>query len=290
MASIIDDLKMQYKFGGITQRLIYWNIACFILSYVFFGLLRLVNIDIDFLQYVSLSSNPVDLLWKPWSIISYSFFHSDFFHIFFNLIILNFSGQLFLTFFNQKQLLGLYVLSAIFAGLVFVSSFYLMNIIAPIVGASAAIMAILVAVTTYSPLMNVRLLLVGNVKLWQITVVILLIDLLQIRLENSGGHIAHLAGAFFGFIFIKLLQNGTDLSKIVSTIIDFFVNLFAKSPSTPFKKVHRNYKKPIDKSTSKIVTKDITQQQIDEILDKISRSGYDCLTKEEKEFLFKVGK
>lgn len=290
MDSIIDDLKMQYKFGGMTQRLIYWNIACFILSYVFFGLLRLVNIDIDFLQYVSLSSNPVDLLWKPWSIISYSFFHSDFFHIFFNLIILNFSGQLFLTFFNQKQLLGLYVLSAIFAGLVFVSSFYLMNIIAPIVGASAAIMAILVAVTTYSPLMNVRLLLVGNVKLWQITVVILVIDMLQIRLENSGGHIAHLAGAFFGFIFIKLLQNGTDLSKIVSTIIDFFVNLFAKSPSTPFKKVHRNYKKPIDKPTSKIVTKDKTQQQIDEILDKISRSGYDCLTKEEKEFLFKVGK
>ena len=290
MASIIDDLKMQYKFGGMTQRLIYWNIVCFLISYVFFGLLRLVDIDVDFLQYVSLSSNPEDLIWKPWSMISYSFFHSDFFHIFFNLIILNFSGQLFLTFFNQKQLLGLYVLSAVFAGLVFVSSFYLMNIIAPIVGASAAIMAILVAVTTYSPLMNVRLLLVGNVKLWQITVVILVLDLLQIRMDNSGGHIAHLAGAFFGFVFVKLLKNGTDLSNIVTTIIDFFVNLFRKSPSTPFKKVHKNYKKPSEKSTSRIVTKDKTQQQIDEILDKISRSGYDCLTKEEKEFLFKAGK
>ena len=290
MGSIIDDLKMQYKFGGMTQRLIYWNIACFLVSYVFFGLLRLVDIDVDFLQYVSLSSNPVDLLWKPWSIISYSFFHSDIFHIFFNLIILNFSSQLFLTFFNQKQLLGLYVLSAIFAGVVFVSSFYLMNIIAPIVGASAAIMAILVAVTTYSPLMNIRLLLIGNVKLWHITVVILLIDLLQIRMENSGGHIAHLAGAFFGFVFIKFLKNGTDLSKIVSTIIDFFVNLFKKSPSKPLKTVHKNYKKPAEKPASRIVTKDKTQQQIDEILDKISRSGYDCLTKEEKEFLFKAGK
>ena len=290
MASIIDDLKMQYKFGGMTQRLIYWNIVCFLISYVFFGLLRLVNVDVDFLQYVSLSSNPEDLLWKPWSMISYSFFHSDFFHIFFNLIILNFSGQLFLTFFNQKQLLGLYVLSAVFAGLVFVSSFYLMNIIAPIVGASAAIMAILVAVTTYSPLMNVRLLLVGNVKLWQITVVILVLDLLQIRMDNSGGHIAHLAGAFFGFVFVKLLKNGTDLSNIVTTIIDFFVNLFRKSPSKPFKKVHKNYKKPAEKTISRIVTKDKTQQQIDEILDKISRSGYDCLTKEEKEFLFKAGK
>ena len=290
MASIIDDLKMQYKFGGMTQKLIYWNIACFLVSYVLFGLLGLVNIKIDFLQYVSLSSNPFDLLWKPWSIISYSFFHSDFFHIFFNLIILNFSSQLFLTFFNQKQLLGLYVLSAVFAGIVFVSSFYLMNIIAPIVGASGAIMAILVAVTTYQPLMNVRLLLVGNVKLWQITLVILVLDLLQIKMDNSGGHIAHLTGAFFGFVYVKLLQNGTDLSKIVSTIIDFFVNLFRKSPSKPFKKVHKNYTKPAEKTISRIVTKDKTQQQIDEILDKISRSGYDCLTKEEKEFLFKAGK
>lgn len=290
MASIIDDLKMQYKFGGITQKLIYWNIACFLVSYVLFGLLGLINIKIDFLQYVSLSSNPVDLLWKPWSIISYSFFHSDFFHVFFNLIILNFSSQLFLTFFNQKQLLGLYLLSAVFAGIVFVSSFYLMDIIAPIVGASGAIMAILVAVTTYQPLMKVRLLLVGNVKLWQITLVILVLDLLQIRMDNSGGHIAHLAGAFFGFVFVKLLENGTDLSKIVSTIIDFFVNLFKKSPSKPLKTVHKNYKKPTEMATSRIVTKDKTQQQIDEILDKISRSGYDCLSKEEKEFLFKAGK
>ena len=290
MSSILDDLKMQYKFGGITQKLIYLNIACFLISYVVFGLLRFVNIDIDFLQYVSLSSDPMDLLWKPWSIVSYSFFHSDFFHIFFNLIILNFSCQMFLTFFNQKQLLGLYLLSAVFSGLVFVFSFYFMNIISPIVGASGAIMAILVAVTTFQPLMNVRLLFIGNVKLWHVTVVILLIDLIQIQSGNSGGHIAHLAGAFFGFIYIKLLQNGTDLSKIVSNLLNFFVNLFTKSPSTPFKKVHRNYKKPIVNTASKIVTKDKTQQQIDEILDKISRSGYDCLTKEEKEFLFKVGK
>ena len=197
MASIIDDLKMQYKLGGITQKLIIWNIACFIVSYVIFGLLQ-----IDFLQYVSLSSNPIDFLWKPWSILTYSFFHSDFFHIFFNLIILNFSGQLFLTFFNQKQLLGLYILSAIFAGVVFIISFYLMNINSLIVGASGAIMAILVATTVYQPLMNLRLMFIGNVKLWHVTLVILLIDVVQLRVENSGGHIAHLAGALFGFIFV----------------------------------------------------------------------------------------
>ena len=288
MASIIDDLKMHYKFGGMAQRLIYWNIACFLVSLVFFYQFKVGAFD--FPNWIALSSEPLVFITKPWTLLTYSFFHDGFGHIFFNMLVLNFSSSLFLTFFNQKQLLGLYVLSAIFAGIAFVLGYYLLNLSASIVGASGAIMAILVAATTYSPLMNVRLLLIGNVKLWHITLVILVIDLMQIRLDNSGGHIAHLAGAFFGFIYIKLLENGTDLSKIVSTILDFFVNLFSKSPSTPFKKVHKNYKRPTAMPTSKIVTKDKTQQQIDEILDKISRSGYDCLTKEEKEFLFKAGK
>jgi hypothetical protein len=194
-----------------------------------------------------------------------------------------------LTFFSAKQYLGLYILSAIFSGLIFALGFNLMHLSGAVVGASAAIMAILVAATTFSPLMNVRLLLVGNVKLWHITAVILILDLMQFRLENSGGHISHLAGAFFGFVFVKLLQNGIDLSKIVSAVIDFFFNRFRK-PSTPFKKVHKNYKKPIEKPSSRIVVKDKKQQQIDEILDKISQSGYDSLNKEEKEFLFQAGK
>ena len=146
------------------------------------------------------------------------------------------------------------------------------------------------ATTNYSPLMNVRLLIIGNVKLWQITLAILVIDLMQIRIENTGGHIAHLAGAFFGYLFIKSLQNGTDWSKIVSSLQETFQSVFNNSNKTPFKKVHKNYKKPDEKSASRIVVKDKTQQQIDEILDKISKSGYDCLTKEEKEFLFKAGK
>ena len=288
MSSIIDDLKSHYKFGGIAQRLIYWNIASFLVSLVFFYQFRVGAFD--FPNWLALSSEPAVFIVKPWTLLTYAFFHDGFGHIFFNMIVFNFSSTLFLTFFTQKQLLGLYVLSSIFAGIAFVIGYYFLNISASIVGASAAIMAILVAATTYSPLMKVRLLLIGNVKLWHITLVILVIDLMQIRMDNSGGHIAHLAGAFFGFIFIKLLQNGTDLSKIVSNIINFFVNLFSKSTSTPFRKVHKNYKKPTQKPVSKIVTKDKTQQQVDEILDKISRSGYDCLTKEEKEFLFKTGK
>ena len=288
--NIIDDLKLQYNMGGIVTQLIFWNVALFVLPWLFFALLFLLGVNIDYIHYVSLSSNPADLLWKPWSLLSYAFFHSGIMHIIFNMIVMNFSGRLFMMYFTSKQLLGLYILSAIFAGICYILVFYVLSINAPIVGASAAIMAILVATTTYHPLMDLRLLIIGNVKLWHITAVIIIVDLMQLRSENMGGHISHLSGAFFGFIFIKLLQNGTDLSTVVTRVIDFFANLFKKNTSTPFKKVHKNYSKPLVKSVSKIVTKDKSQQQIDEILDKISQSGYDSLTKEEKEFLFKVGK
>ncbi|MEN2400458.1 rhomboid family intramembrane serine protease [Flavobacterium sp. MC2016-06] len=285
--NILDDLKLQYKLGGTAMRVIYWNIACFLISLVFYNF---SSGGFAFPDWLALSSDPQVFLFKPWTFLTYAFFHDGFLHLFFNMMVLNFASTLFLTYFTQKQFLGLYILSAIFAGVAFALTFYFLDISAPIVGASAAIMAILVAATTYQPLMNVRLMFLGNVKLWHITAVILVLDLMQFRLANSGGHISHLAGALFGFIYIKLLQNGTDLSIIITKIIDFFVNLFQKSPSTPFTKVHKNYQKPTQKVTSRIVTKDKTQQQIDEILDKISKSGYDCLTKEEKEFLFKAGK
>ncbi|WP_366187086.1 rhomboid family intramembrane serine protease [Flavobacterium ovatum] len=286
--NILEDLKVQYKLGGIAYRLIYWNVGCFLISLVFFYQYQGGNFN--FPSWIALKTDPAPFIYAPWTFLTYAFFHDGFLHLLFNMIILNFSSQLFLTYFTQKQFLGLYFLSAIFAGAVFVGSYYFMNISSGIVGASAAIMAILVAVTTYQPLMNVRLMLIGNVKLWHITAVILILDLMQFRLGNTGGHISHLSGALFGLVFIKLLQNGTDLSKLVSGVIDFAANLFNKSGKMPFKKVHKNYSKPIEKRESRIVTKDKSQQQIDEILDKISQSGYDSLTKEEKEFLFKVGK
>ena len=286
--SIIEDLKLQYRIGGISNKMIYWNVGFFIVSVPLFYQFKLGIFDYP--NWLAVSSEPNVVLYKPWTLVTYAFFHYGFFHLFFNMMILNFSSRLFLTYFTQKQYLGLYFLAAIFSGLVFVLSFYLLGNSAMMVGASAAIMALLVATTTYQPLMEIRLLLIGNVKLWHITAVLLLIDLLQIQMSNTGGHIAHLSGAFFGYIYIKLLQNGTDLSRIVTNIITFFATIFDKKKATPFKKVHVNDKKTIVKKESKIVIKDKTQQQIDEILDKISQSGYDSLTQEEKEFLFQSGK
>jgi membrane associated rhomboid family serine protease len=291
--SILEDLKMQIRVGGIVTQLIFWNIAFFVIPVAFFGIASLFAIKIDYLHYVSLSSNPIDLLWKPWSLVSYAFFHADFFHVVFNLLMLNFAGQLFLTFFNSRQFLALYFISVVFSGLFFVLSYrvlpILQNIDTALVGASAGIMAILFATIAYAPFMNLRLFLFGNIKLWYIGVVLLVIDLFQLSLNNTGGHLAHLAGAFFGFLYVFFLKRGTDLGAWFSFSIDFFKN-FGNSKATPFKKVHRNYVTPPIKKESKIVTKDKIQQQIDEILDKISRSGYDSLSKEEKAFLFKAGK
>lgn len=284
MNSIIDDLKFQYRVGGIANKMIYWNVGFFLLSIIFFYQFK--SGVFDFPNWLAISSEPTTVLTRPWTLLTYAFFHYGFLHLFFNMMVLNFSSRLFLTFFTQKQYLGLYILSAIFSALFFVLSFYFLHQTSSMVGASAAIMALLVATTTYQPLMEIRLLLIGNVKLWHITAVLLLLDLLQIQMNNTGGHIAHLSGAFFGYIYIKLLQNGTDLSRIVDSIL----NLFSKKQSTPFRKVHVNPKKPAAKRESKIVIKDKTQQQLDEILDKISQSGYDSLTAEEKEFLFKAGK
>jgi membrane associated rhomboid family serine protease len=296
--SILDDLKLEYKIGGAAQKLIYWNVALFAIPYVLFALLSLSGTNIDFLKYVSLSSNPADLLWKPWSIVTYAFFHSGFLHLLFNMMVLNFSSRLFLTYFTQKQFLNLYFTGTIFAGIIYIACYYLFptlsNLNVSLVGASGAIMGILFAAATYSPYMTVRLLLIGNVKLWHIAFFLIVIDLIQLPLENTGGHLAHLGGAFFGFIYIRQLQRGRDIGAWFSTIMDGLVNLTGRKKATPFKKVHRN-STPIpkhrdQKTVSKIVTKDKTQQQIDEILDKISQSGYDSLTKEEREFLFKAGK
>ncbi len=287
--NILDDIKQQYRFGGMNQKLIFWNIGCFLVSLIFY---QFSTGRFFFPNWLALSGDVITSVTFPWTYITYAFLHGGLFHLIFNLIVLNFAGRLFQTFFSEKQLLGVYILGAIFSGLAYVLAYWFIfpsyNTI--LVGASASIMAILFATVTYAPLMTVRLLLIGYVKLWHIATVILILDVLQIGLNNTGGHISHLAGALFGFIFVKLLRQGTDLTKLISKITDFFMGLFSKNKTskkkyTPFKEIHINKGSRIYK-TKTPVYKDKNQRQIDEILDKISRSGYDSLTKEEKEFLF----
>ncbi len=286
--SILKDIQSDYRLGGFTEKVIYWNVGVFLLCIPLFY--QFASLTFDYPEWIALSANPNVVLRHPWTLLTYAFLHDGFLHIFFNMLVLNFSARLFLTYFTQKQFLGLYLLGAIFSGLVFTSTFFLLGNSGIIVGASGAIMAVLVGVTTYNPLMQIRLLLIGYVKLWHLTAVILLLDVLQIRGGNFGGHIAHLSGAIFGFFFITLLKNGTDLSKFISGIFDFFANLFKPRQKHNFKKVHTNRAPVRQQAPVSPAGKDKTQRQIDEILDKISQSGYDSLSKEEKEFLFRAGK
>ncbi|ESU22263.1 putative membrane protein [Flavobacterium enshiense DK69] len=285
--NIIDDFKLQYKAGDITQKLIFWNVGIalpfFVIQSFFPSLFEILK------TWLCLPSNINAAIVKPWTLVTYAFLHADFWHLLFNMIVLNFTSRLFLTYFTQKQLFGAYLLGAIFAGLVFVLTDLFLHQDTILVGASGAIMAVLVAAATYAPFSEIRLLLIGNVKLWHIALVLLVLDLIQVPMNNTGGHLAHMGGSLFGFIYIKTLQRGTDMSKIVSNVIDYFVNLFSPRRTTPFKKVHKNVTPQYTKTTGPIIDKNSTQKKIDEILDKISKSGYDSLTKEEKDFLFKVG-
>jgi membrane associated rhomboid family serine protease len=296
---IIDDLKTEYKVGGIVQRLIFWNVGLFVIPLILFSILELSGVNVtawDWREsggqdWFSLSSNPSFLIWKPWSVLAYAFLHGGFLHLLFNMLMLVFAGRLFLTFFTQKQFFGLYLLSAIFSGLLYIASYSLLpglqGHVSWLVGASASIMAILFATAAYAPQYQVRLMLIGTVKLWHVAAVFFVLDLIYASAENTGGHIAHLGGALFGYIYIASLKGGADLSKGVSAVLDFFTNLFKPRKDKPFKKVHKN-PQPQQRPATK--PKDITQKQIDDILDKISKSGYDSLTREEKDFLFKVGK
>ena len=284
--NILDDIKLQYKTGGMVQKLIFWNIGFFLFSLVFFYSFSVGKFQIP--TWIALSSDLGTFIRTPWTLITFNFFHAGFLHLFFNLMVLHFSGRLFSTYFTDKQMLGVYVLGGIFSGLTFVLSYIFIGKAGLLVGASGAIMAILIATATYAPFMLLRIPLIGIVKLWHVAFVILLVDLIQMPLDNTGGHLAHLGGALFGFIYIKLLQSGTDITKPFSALLDGFANLFKPKKKTPFKKVHRNTTKNGVNSFKE--NKDMTQKQIDDILDKISKSGYDSLTKEEKEFLFKAGK
>ncbi|HEY0091961.1 MAG TPA: rhomboid family intramembrane serine protease, partial [Flavobacterium sp.] len=130
--SIIDDLKLQFKIGGTTTKLIFWNVALFVIPSVISAVLLLFRIDTEYLMYVSLSSDPIGLLLKPWSLITYAFFHAGIWHLIFNLLMLNFAGRIFITFFTDRQLLGLYFVGGVFAGLVYIISYMFLPALADI--------------------------------------------------------------------------------------------------------------------------------------------------------------
>ena len=249
-------LKGRFLRGNIVQRLIYINIAIFLSRYVVRVFSFLLGFDENiYYEYGSLDASFSALLQKPWSIITYGFLHADFLHLLINMTVLFFIGELFLGYFTQKQLLNFYLLGTFFGGCIYLISYeFLLSFQNnTLLGASAGIMAIFAGIATYLPHTPIKIPLLGKVKLWVLAAVFVGFDFISIPLENTGGHLAHLGGAFFGFLTVKY----------------------------PTIKI----KIPLRKSPKKSYRK-----KTDQILEKIKNSGYESLTRDEKHFLFQQGK
>jgi membrane associated rhomboid family serine protease len=258
-------------------------IFCFIAPFIINTLSFLFQIkEFSIIVFFDISQDLSRLIYKPWSIITYAFFHADLWHLLGNMIILHLSGKVVLDLFGKDTFIKVFVLGILFGALTYLISYNVFpvfnNVNSSMIGASAGVMAVFIFLASYSPNYSFRIL-TFNIKIIYIASFLILLDIIQIPGGNSGGHIAHLGGAFLGYFYHKKMIQGEDYGN---WIIDFYKFIFKRK----VKSDKRNYAK---KTT--VYRKDaVAQKKIDLILDKISKSGYDSLTKTEKETLFKAGK
>lgn len=279
MPAIVKTLWFKFKHSNYLEKLLYINILIFVLvslSRLIIFLLHLKNQGLYYLlNYLMLPANIDHLLHKPWTIITYMFTHESFIHILFNMLWFYWFGKIFIEFLTSKQLLSTYIMGGIVGGLFYIFAFNIFPVFEMLadssyaLGASAAVIAVVVAISFYVPDYKVNLLFFGLVKVKYIAIATIIIDFLSIASENSGGHIAHLGGALYGIGYAWLLRKP---------------------------KIKINFRKTVKKDTRRMTDyeynyqKKKEQEEIDRILDKIARQGYDSLTKKEKETLFKAGK
>ncbi|MBQ4915712.1 rhomboid family intramembrane serine protease [Maribacter sp. MMG018] len=285
------NLRYQFNRLSIAEKLIAVNVLVFIVNALVPFLFGISKNSI--VQWFELPNDFFDFLVQPWSIITYSFFHGGLGHLFWNMLLIYFVGRIFLNLFDPKRFLNVYLLGVIMGGLFFILGYNIFpaffNVNAYLIGASAGASAILIFICTYIPNQEVRVIFF-NVKLWYIGVFVVLMDLIQLPSSgNAGGHLAHLGGALLGYLYARQLFKGTDIGAGFSKFVDGVANLFKRSEKkAPLKTV---YKKQSRTSTSsKSYDAQSHQKKIDAILDKISKSGYESLSKAEKDFLFKAGK
>jgi len=286
-------LRYKYATLSIAEKLIAINVFIFIVNALIPFLLNLPKNSID--QWFELPKEFFGFLGQPWSLVTYSFFHGGLWHLLFNMLILYFSGRIFLNLFGNRKFINVYFLGVIAGGLLFMFSYNLMPglIKVPtsgIIGASAGVTAVLIFICAYIPNQEVRVVFF-NIKLWYLGAFVVLSDLIQIPYgTNAGGHIAHLGGALLGYVYARQLTNGRDIGEGFSNFIDGLTNMFkAKEKKAPLKTVHRKQRTTAAKKNVNY-EKESHQRKIDSILDKISKSGYESLSKAEKDFLFKAGK
>ena len=290
MTSLNQDIQDKLKRLNVFEKIILINVVIFILGWLITKFQHLPNEES--LSWLELPKNFSEFITKPWSIITYAFTHYGFFHLLFNVLVLYFVSRTMVNLFSTKISLNIYFLGILVGG----SSFLLVYNVLPqsysihvgsLVGASAGVRALLIFICAYMPYRETRFFMV-TIKLWHIGVALVVLDLIGLFSINQGGNVAHMGGNILGYLYAVQLQKGTDIGKGFERFMSGIVNMF--KVKSPLKTVHKSKKKPFAGHTKNDFNEFNKQRRIDLILDKISKSGYESLTKEEKEFLFKAGK
>lgn len=300
MGHIITDLKQAFKRGNIVIRFVFINVGVFVVTSLSTVVFVLFNKDVaPALRLFELPASVARFLYQPWSLITYMFMHADILHILFNMLWLYWFGTMFLYFFTSRHLRSVYVFGGLCGGLLYMLSYNIFPYFSGLaghsfmVGASASILAIVTATAYREPNYPIRLLLIGTIRLKYLALFVVLLDLLFLTSSNAGGHISHLGGALAGLWFAVSLSKGTDITAWINKILDAFISLFDKKTwrRKPKMKVHYgNGRTARQKDYDYNAQKKTRSDEIDRILDKLKKSGYESLTAEEKKSLFDASK
>lgn len=289
----ISDMQHRFREGDLLTRLLFVNIGVFLLVRVADILLMLFNRSIEpWLRYVEFPSSFPRFLVQPWSIITYMFLHYDVLHVLFNMLWLYWFGQMFRNHFDARKLFGVYLAGGIFGAIFFMLIYNIFPYYAPMaahsymLGASASVMAVVFGVSFYAKEEEVMLFLIGRIKIFYLALFVLLLDLLSITSTNAGGHLAHIGGALFGIWFASRMRAGKDITRPLNFLMDKIANLF-KPKYKPKMKV--TYQRP-ETDYDYNARKHQENAEIDAILDKLKRSGYQSLSSDEKRQLFDASK
>ena len=260
---------------NIVEKIILFNITLYLLPFVLKTVLFLFNIKgLSIVNWFTIDATLSEFILKPWSILTYGFIHGSFSHIFWNMLILYYFGNILKNIFGEKLILNLFLSGIVAGGLIYLISYNLFPVFKGVnsvmIGASAGVMSVLFFLAAYDPQYRIKIIFF-DIKILYIALFLFFYDIIQVPLNNSGGHIAHIGGALWGYYYSVKYNNGSDL---VNSILSYFKKNTNNKPSVKSKTDNQSF----------------NQDKIDEILDKISESGYDSLTKSEKEYLFKVGK
>ena len=295
----LEDIGRFFRTKAVLPRLILVNA----LIWVAIGIMRVFSFLLDvpdhsltnlIVDYLALPAKPESLIVRPWTLFTYMFLHIEFFHLLFNMLWLFWFGKIFLEFMKSRQLLLIYILGGLSGGALYVLFYNIFPVfeksldLSVALGASASVMAIVTAISLYVPGYNVQLFLLGRIKIFYIALFLFVVDFFMIRSNNAGGHIAHIGGALFGLSYILIRRKGMNFSGFwnFNSLKGLFKRLTGRRMRVDYSGVPPAGGRPLSDDEYNELKAE-KQRKIDIILDKISKSGYESLTGEEKDFLFK---